>query len=68
MLILIFLVAYAAMVISVLKDVNNDQYWVENTPRNVRIKESLKEIGMITLGVAGFGGLGCLFIYMAFLL
>jgi hypothetical protein len=62
------IIAYIAMVISFLKKIGDDSWWVKGTPKNVRIKETLNDIGFVTLGVIAYSGFGCLFIYMAFLL
>ena len=62
------IIAYIAMVISFLKKIGDDSWWVKGTPKSVRIKETLNDIGFVTLGVIAYSGFGCLFIYMAFLL
>jgi len=62
------IIVYIAMVVSYLKKIGDDSWWVKGTPKNVRIKETVKDIGFVTLGVISYSGFGCLFIYMAVLL
>lgn len=62
------IIVYIAMVISYLKKIGDDSWWVKGTPKNVRIKKTLNDICFVTLGVIAYSGFGCLFIYMAVLL
>lgn len=62
------IIVYITMVISYLKKIGDDSWWVKGTPKNVRIKKTLNNICFVTLGVIVYSGFGCLFIYMAVLL
>jgi uncharacterized membrane protein len=60
-MLLVFLVLVS---LNQFRKINDDEWWVKGTPRNVRVKETIKDICFIMLGIissTGFGAIAIMF-------
>lgn len=49
------------------RKINADEWWVKGTPKDVRVKETIKDICFIMLGVISYTGLGVIAIMFSFI-
>lgn len=49
------------------RKINDDEWWVKGTPKNVRVKKTIKDICFIMLGVISYTGFGVIAIMFAFI-
>ena len=49
------------------RKINNDEWWVKETPKEVRVKETIKDICFIMLGIISYTGFGTIIIMFSFI-
>jgi hypothetical protein len=49
------------------RKVNDDEWWAKETPKDVRVKETIKDICFIMLGIISYTGFGVLVIMFSFI-
>ena len=49
------------------RKINDSERWVEGTPKDVRVKETIKDICFIMLGVISYTGFGVLIIMFSYI-
>lgn len=56
-MLLVFLVLIS---LNQFRKINDDKWWVKETPKDVRVKETIKDICFIMLGIISYTGFGVL--------
>ena len=61
-MLLVFLVLVS---LNQFRKINDDEWWVKGTPKNVRVKETIKDIIFIMLGIISSTGFGVIVIMLS---
>lgn len=64
---IMLLVFLAFVSLNQFRKVNDDGWWVKGTPKNVRIKETIKDICFIMLGIISCTGFGVIIIMFSYI-
>ena len=64
---IMLLVFLAFVSLSQFRKVNDEKWWVKGTPKNVRIKETIKDICFIMLGIISCTGFGVVAIMSSYI-